>query len=312
MKNYKRGFLVPVVIIIVVAVMGGGVYLFVKNKDGFKEGFSSVSTALWSVHTNVTDGYTFKYPSDTFGVEEEDARRGNGDHTVAIYEPKSLDKPTFAAQISVIRPTTQGVATLADVEKSLVQDLKVPSLQNRKERMLGETKAIQFHYDFPKDSGITAPTFVYIIAVANDKAYSIMYPHLSTGSKEEELFEKVVATIEFITPQVAADYNPNIKMAMTNARSGGQLIFSKNKSYVPLCSAGKINPASDPYIKGLVDYLLKEKGVQSQAEAGIICVATKDKYAISVKLDLVPQSFCIDSADVAREGIADKAAVSCK
>ncbi len=68
MKNLQRGFIVPLLIVIAVLVIGGGIYFYSKNKA--KD--ITIDTQNWKIYTNTKYGFSFKYPETWFIRETPD------------------------------------------------------------------------------------------------------------------------------------------------------------------------------------------------------------------------------------------------
>ncbi|MEK7175511.1 MAG: peptidoglycan-binding domain-containing protein [Patescibacteria group bacterium] len=68
-----------------------------------------------------------------------------------------------------------------------------------------------------------------------------------------------------------------------NTRGLSELIYDRNlRSYASLCSNGLINTLAHHDLPGIVKDIIAYQGVVDQLNAGIICVAKKEKYALEV------------------------------
>lgn len=118
----------------------------------------------------------------------------------------------------------------------------------------------------------------------------------------------------------------NIVARVANFRPLAEAVYDSNSgSYLSLCSSGFINVKANNSFPDLVKSILTEQGVSDQSNAGIVCVATKDKYALEVKFKkyVTPNgtylsgkhSYCVDSSGVSGDDTKykiDQASFSCK
>jgi hypothetical protein len=122
----------------------------------------------------------------------------------------------------------------------------------------------------------------------------------------------------------------NIVASLTNFRGPAESVFgSDSGSYVSICSNGLINVSANSSFPILVNSILNAQGVSNQSNAGIVCVATKDKYAMEVSFKKYAvstgapsdpylagkHSYCVDSSGVSGDDTKykiDKTNFSCK
>lgn len=101
----------------------------------------------------------------------------------------------------------------------------------------------------------------------------------------------------------------NIVASVSNFRQPAEAVYdSSSGSYSSLCSGGLINVTANSSFSVIVQSILTAQGVSNQSNAGIVCVADKDKYALEVtfKKYVVPNgtylsgkhSYCVDSTGV--------------
>lgn len=163
-------------------------------------------------------------------------------------------------------------------------------------------------------------TFFIRVTAFNEKTPSWN----ANPSADSSLFsiEEPVAT-PITNPQNEQDAMTSIANIMANVanfRPLAEAVYDSNSSYTPICSGGLINVnanASSPIIvKGILTY----QGVSDQSSAGIVCVATKDKYALEVMFKKFSatkniHSYCVDSSGANGDDIKykiDRASFSCK
>ncbi|MEI8337567.1 MAG: hypothetical protein WCF92_00275 [bacterium] len=118
----------------------------------------------------------------------------------------------------------------------------------------------------------------------------------------------------------------NVVATVASIRPFAVNIYDNNaENYSSLCSGGLINTNVKNGLSGSVKSIFDAQGVSSQSDAGIVCVATKDKYAIQVtfKKYVDPNgayfsgkhSYCIDSTGVGGDDTKykiDKVNYNCK
>lgn len=129
-----------------------------------------------------------------------------------------------------------------------------------------------------------------------------------------------------ITPNPDLQSIGNIASSVANFRLPAETVYDNNLgSYSSICSGGLINTSANSTFPVIVKKILDAQGVSNQSEAGIVCVATKDKYALEVtfKKYVVPNgaylsgkhSYCVDSTGVAGDDTKykiDQSSYSCK
>ena len=112
----------------------------------------------------------------------------------------------------------------------------------------------------------------------------------------------------------------NIMANVANFRPLAETVYNSNSSYTPICSSGLINVNANTSLPIIVKSIITYQGVSDQSNAGIVCVATKDKYALEVKFKKFSStkniySYCVDSSGVIGDDTKykiDQASFSCK
>ena len=62
MKNKQKGFVLGLIVVIIAALILGGIYFYEKKQISVTPSVPAV--ASWKVYTNIQFGYQIKYPSD--------------------------------------------------------------------------------------------------------------------------------------------------------------------------------------------------------------------------------------------------------
>ncbi len=107
---------------------------------------------------------------------------------------------------------------------------------------------------------------------------------------------------------------------VANFRPLAEAVYDSNSSYAPICSGGLINVNANASFPVIVKGILNYQVVSDQSSAGIVCVATKDKYALEVTFKKYSStrgihSYCVDSSGVSGDDTRykiDQASFSCK
>jgi hypothetical protein len=102
MKNYQKGFVVPLLIsIIAILIIGGGVYIYsnkkvenntpvvVNSNLPAQSNQTSTTTSDWKTYTNTTYGYSIKYPAD-WKINEDTSPRN-----ISWSSPKTTAESVF-------------------------------------------------------------------------------------------------------------------------------------------------------------------------------------------------------------------------
>lgn len=118
----------------------------------------------------------------------------------------------------------------------------------------------------------------------------------------------------------------NIVASMANFKLLAEAVYDSNSgSYLSLCSGGSINTTANNNFPIIIKSILTAQGASDQLNAGIICVATKNKYALEIafKKYISPSSaylsgkhsYCVDSSGASGDDTKykiDQANFSCK
>lgn len=112
----------------------------------------------------------------------------------------------------------------------------------------------------------------------------------------------------------------NIMANMANFRPLTEAVYDSNSSYAPICSGGLINIKANASFPIIVKGILTYQGVSDQSNAGIVCVATKDRYALEITFKKISatkniHSYCVDSSGASGDDTKyriDQANFSCK
>ena len=112
----------------------------------------------------------------------------------------------------------------------------------------------------------------------------------------------------------------NIMANVANFRPLAETVYNSNSSYASICSGGLINVNANASFPVIVKGILNYQGVSDQSSAGIVCVATKDKYALEVTFKKYSStrgihSYCVDSSGISGDDTKykiDQASFSCK
>jgi hypothetical protein len=95
----------------------------------------------------------------------------------------------------------------------------------------------------------------------------------------------------------------SVKSNISSLRASAELMYDRNNgSYLGLCKDGVVDIQALGTYGQAITKILTEKGVSTQSQAGIVCVGSSERYAVSAKLSN-GQSFCVDSTGYA--GIAE-------
>jgi hypothetical protein len=146
----------------------------------------------------------------------------------------------------------------------------------------------------------------------------------SNPSADSALFSiEEPATIPIVNQQSEQDAIASIagiKANMANFRQSAESVYNNNSSYAPICSGGLIAVNANTNFTAIVGGILTNQGVSNQSNAGITCVAMKDKYAIEVVFKKYSttrgiNSYCVDSSGASGDDTEyklDQASFSCK
>ncbi len=161
----------------------------------------------------------------------------------------------------------------------------------------------------------------FIRVVAFNEATPAWNTNPSADSSLFSIEQPVIAPIvDLKKEEDAVSSIANITAGMFNFRQLAETVYASNSSYSNICSGGLINVNANANLPIIVNGIIKYQGVSDQSSAGIVCVATKDKYALQVTFkkysstrDL--RSYCVDSSGVTGNDTQykiDQASFSCK
>ncbi len=151
-------------------------------------------------------------------------------------------------------------------------------------------------------------TVIASMLLAGGGVYLYLNKNKSTIPTARQKGDEAALKVNTINAKALQDIT-SIVSEVANFRAVAEIYYSNHsESYSGLCKNGLIDATSDKNASRAVTYILSSQGVLDQSNAGIVCVATKDKYALEVTFKkYVPPngsdfsgkySYCVDSSGV--------------
>jgi hypothetical protein len=217
MKNSQKGFIIPLVIVIVALLaVGGGTYIYTKDKDAAQTSVSTTATTNiqtstdnsttntdWKLYSNAQLAISFKYPAtdtlfdDSKGNINLRSKNGSDSYFLVMVSQKSIDE------------TQKGLPIFT------VSSNKINSTENISVNGVTWRKLL------------VANNQVFLLATKNNRTYVIQYSTLST----HEPIQDIISTISLTSPvstSTSGAVNPKLPATSSSVKAGITFSVSNN------------------------------------------------------------------------------------
>ena len=323
MKNSQKGFLVPLIVILVAIVAGGSIYYYfhqplesnLQTKPNSVHTEPSGSTtpssyrqiSSWKIYSHPKLPFTFQYPADWNAPKEINLGGGlilefSSGLTMSwsqyYNKIRSKEEQTADEVGDQLLATTTSYYGKPDPDKGTKSNVTI----NNRNFIKIDFNASAIH---PTNIGATTKLLPLPVAYATkvDSTIDIIGVENSLNKVDKVTFNKIIESINITSAtQAISDKNNDLEFSLNSL----VLAMDENYKAVPsfdysnLCLNNQINVAGKSHNNlsphQMVDEILKIKNAKTQSEAGIICIATKGKFAVSVPLLYSNTAYCIDSS----------------
>ena len=118
MKNSQKGFVIPLLIVIIgVLIVGGGIYFYKQKGLGSSSAVASqqlIDTSSWSTYTSQEYGFSFKYPT-TMQVDDISQTDKYGPVEIIELVVKYTSNPTTNNRINILVRDKSQIGVLKNV-----------------------------------------------------------------------------------------------------------------------------------------------------------------------------------------------------
>ena len=190
--NKQQGFSVVAVIIIVLAVIAGGLYVYQKSLAPVTNTNITDPTADWQTYRNDEYGFEFKYPK-SFSLKDglNEVYPGTGFFAVGIKNESVSENPNWSFSING-QPCYQDEPQLVYVVKK-DSDGTVDIAQQRSQ----EGGVIQVDGSLGGDPSSSNLSFVTAGLIEGDRAYRWCGAYERGGENYQSLFGQILSTFRF-------------------------------------------------------------------------------------------------------------------
>jgi hypothetical protein len=263
MKNTQKGFIVPLLIVIIVLLGIGGVYVYKNKKEAV-----AVNNNL-KTFTHSTGAFSFAYPKELTVTENNNA--------VTISQGTDL-KPIMGIGLSV-----SSELTLASIKPTLKT-----TTSNGYKVYTFQQFGIDLYLIPLEDSDNTPYLVISILPNTAGFGYNDLEPILNSLSIDKTNVQKLVDVInQSLNASKDKGVDAMIKANLSNMRAEAAFYYDNNGSYSGFCTNDKTFVATGENIKKATGF-------------SISCFASKTMWSASVSLkNATDTAYCVDDSGFA-------------